>query len=76
MPAAVMVMVGGPEGAGLGAGTGAGVATGGVGAVGAVDGEPPEQAAAPINTMKEQATRITASRSMPEGALRTRACLF
>jgi hypothetical protein len=52
MPAAVIVMVGGPDGAGVGVGAGAGVDTGGVGDAG-VDGElPPEHPAAAIRTMK------------------------
>ena len=52
MPAAVMVMVGGPDGTGVGAGAGAGVATGGVGDVGVAAGVLPEHAAAAIKTME------------------------
>jgi uncharacterized membrane protein len=50
MPAAVIVIVGGPAGAGVGAG--AGVLTGGVGAVGVDDDAPPEHPAAHASTMK------------------------
>jgi hypothetical protein len=65
MPLAVIVIVGGPLGAGAGveggvAGVGAGVVlTGGVGAVGVDDVEPPEQAATNTRTMNEQAARST-----------------
>jgi hypothetical protein len=65
MPAAVMVMVGGPDGTGVGD---AGVVTGGVGAVGVAAGVLPEHAAAATKTMKREAIRITASRFDAEGA--------
>jgi hypothetical protein len=51
MPAAVMVMVGGPDGTGAGVGAGAGVVTGGVGDVGVAEGVLPEHAAVNIKTM-------------------------
>ena len=72
MPFAVMVMVGGPDGTGVGVGEGDGVDTGGVGDVGGVAVAPPEHAATAIKTMKRQKVRSTASPTTPEGALRTR----
>jgi len=78
MPVAVMVIVGGP----VGAGAGEGVLTGGVGAVGVVVDAPLEHAATAINDRTMKADRNTASPlvlrsgdkrcreggSMPEGA--------
>jgi hypothetical protein len=78
MPAAVIVIVGGPDGAG----GGAGVLTGGVGAVGVMVDAPLEHAATAINGTTMKADRNTASPlvlrsgeavtreggSMPEGA--------
>jgi hypothetical protein len=52
MPAAVIVIVGVPAGSGAGVGAGAGVPTGGVGAVGVEDDDPPEHPAAHASTMK------------------------
>ena len=68
MPAAVIVIVGGPEGAGGGEGVGEGVLTGGVGAVGVMVDAPLEHAATAINDRTMKADRNTASPSMPEGA--------
>jgi hypothetical protein len=64
MPVAVMMIVGGPDGAGAGDG----VLTGGVGAVGVVVDAPLEHAATAINDRTMKADRNTASPSMPEGA--------
>jgi hypothetical protein len=64
MPAGVIVIVGGPAGAG----GGEGALTGRVGAVGVVVDAPFEHAATAINDRTMKADRNTASPSMPEGA--------
>jgi hypothetical protein len=74
MPDAVIVIVGGPDGAGAGAG-GAGAVIGGVGDVGVDVDAPLEQAAIVSVTMRKGAVRNTASASTP-GRNRTRVSLF
>jgi hypothetical protein len=65
MPAAVMVMVGGPDGPGVGGGA---VVAGGVGDAGEAGDPPPEQAVANVSDARRSEERSTASTLMPAGA--------
>jgi hypothetical protein len=67
MPDTVMVMVGGPDGAGAGAGGVGAVAVGGVGELG-VEGDPPSEQAAIVSDTSKKTARNTASPLRRRGA--------